>query len=102
MIKKLLTGLCAAALLALAPSAQVIAKPKKVKYVPPAGLFGHKWGELRGSFDKLPEQPLGVAACLFIMVGLPYQAWERFGIWLVVGLVLYVAYGFKHSKLRRQ
>ena len=26
--------------------------------------------------------PLGVAACLFIMVGLPYQAWERFGIWL--------------------
>ena len=27
--------------------------------------------------------PLGVAACLFIMVGLPKQAWERFGIWLV-------------------
>ena len=46
--------------------------------------------------------PLGVAACLFIMVGLPYQAWERFGIWLVVGLVLYVAYGFKHSKLRQR
>lgn len=45
--------------------------------------------------------PLGVAACLFIMVGLPAQAWERFGIWLVVGLVLYVLYGFKHSKLRR-
>ena len=46
--------------------------------------------------------PLGVAACLFIMVGLPYQAWERFGLWLAVGLVLYVLYGFKHSKLRRQ
>src|SRR6185503_7847892 len=46
--------------------------------------------------------PLGVAACGFIMIGLPYQAWERFGIWLAVGLVLYVAYGFKHSKLRRQ
>jgi APA family basic amino acid/polyamine antiporter len=45
--------------------------------------------------------PLGVAACLFIMYGLPYQAWERFGLWLVVGLVLYVAYGFKHSKLRQ-
>ena len=44
--------------------------------------------------------PLGVAACIFIMVGLPYQAWERFGLWLIVGLVLYVAYGFKHSKLR--
>ena len=44
--------------------------------------------------------PLGVIACLFIMVGLPYQAWERFGIWLVLGIVLYAAYGFRHSKLR--
>ena len=44
--------------------------------------------------------PLGVIACLFIMVGLPYQAWERFGYWLAVGLVLYGLYGFKHSKLR--
>jgi APA family basic amino acid/polyamine antiporter len=46
--------------------------------------------------------PLGVVACLFIMVGLPYQAWERFGIWLVIGIVLYVAYGFRHSKLRQK
>ena len=45
--------------------------------------------------------PLGVAACLFIMVGLPYQAWERFGIWLVIGIVLYAVYGYKHSKLRK-
>jgi APA family basic amino acid/polyamine antiporter len=44
--------------------------------------------------------PLGAAACTFIMVGLPYQAWERFGIWLAVGLVLYFAYGYSHSKLR--
>ena len=45
--------------------------------------------------------PLGVAACLFIMVGLPYQAWERFGLWLAVGIVLYAVYGYKHSKLRK-
>ena len=44
--------------------------------------------------------PLGAAACVFIMVGLPAQAWERFGIWLVVGLALYFAYGYSHSKLR--
>ncbi len=43
--------------------------------------------------------PLGAAACVFIMVGLPYQAWERFGIWLAAGLGLYFAYGFRHSRL---
>jgi basic amino acid/polyamine antiporter, APA family len=42
------------------------------------------------------------AACLFIMQGLPRQAWERFGIWLLVGLALYFAYGYKHSKLRNR
>ena len=45
--------------------------------------------------------PLGIFACLFVMAGLPYQAWERFAIWLVIGTVLYVAYGYRHSRLRR-
>ena len=40
------------------------------------------------------------AGCLFIMYGLPRAAWERFGCWLVIGLVLYFSYGFRHSKLR--
>jgi APA family basic amino acid/polyamine antiporter len=44
--------------------------------------------------------PAGAAACLFIMIGLPYQAWERFAIWLGIGLLLYYAYGYSHSKLR--
>jgi APA family basic amino acid/polyamine antiporter len=43
---------------------------------------------------------LAAAGCLFIMKGLPHQAWERFGYWLVLGLVLYFAYGFRHSRLR--
>jgi APA family basic amino acid/polyamine antiporter len=45
--------------------------------------------------------PLGVAACLFIMLGLPIQAWERFGLWLAIGIALYAVYGYRHSKLRR-
>src|SRR4051794_9416662 len=48
-----------------------------------------------------PVAVLGTAACVFIMVGLPRPAWERFGIWLVVGILLYVAYGYKHSRLHR-
>ena len=46
--------------------------------------------------------PLGAVACVFIMAGLPYQAWERFAIWLAVGLTLYFAYGFSHSRLHRR
>jgi APA family basic amino acid/polyamine antiporter len=40
------------------------------------------------------------AACVFIMHGLPGTAWRRFGIWLAIGLVLYVVYGSRHSRLR--
>jgi APA family basic amino acid/polyamine antiporter len=43
---------------------------------------------------------LGTAACVFIMQGLPRQAWERFGIWLAIGLVLYFAYGYWNSRIR--
>ena len=43
---------------------------------------------------------LGAAACAFVMYGLPREAWVRFGIWLVIGLVLYFAYGYRRSRLR--
>jgi len=44
---------------------------------------------------------LGAGACLYVMAGLPLHAWERFGIWLAIGLILYFAYGNRHSVLRR-
>jgi APA family basic amino acid/polyamine antiporter len=43
----------------------------------------------------------GAAACVFVMKGLPPQAWERFGIWLLIGIALYLAYGYRNSTLRR-
>jgi APA family basic amino acid/polyamine antiporter len=43
----------------------------------------------------------GALACLYVMIGLPVRAWERFAIWMAVGLLLYFVYGYKHSKLRR-
>jgi APA family basic amino acid/polyamine antiporter len=44
---------------------------------------------------------LGAAACVFVMQGLPHEAWVRFGVWLVIGLVLYFTYGFRHSGLNK-
>jgi APA family basic amino acid/polyamine antiporter len=34
--------------------------------------------------------PLGGAACIYTMTGLPRAAWHRFGIWLAVGVVIYL------------
>jgi basic amino acid/polyamine antiporter, APA family len=42
----------------------------------------------------------GAAACVYTMAGLPTQAWERFGLWLAAGLLLYFVYGFRNSRLR--
>src|SRR6188472_3295357 len=44
---------------------------------------------------------IGAFACFYTMLGLPRTAWERFGIWLVIGALIYVFYGYRHSKLRR-
>ena len=46
----------------------------------------------------VPWVPLaGAAICLAQMVGLPVATWERLLIWLLAGLVLYVAYGRRHA-----
>jgi len=42
---------------------------------------------------------LGALACLALMFGLPKTAWIRFGVWLVVGLTCYFAYGHWKSRL---
>jgi APA family basic amino acid/polyamine antiporter len=49
-----------------------------------------------------PVSILSTIACIFLMKGLPTQSWVRFGGWLVIGLVLYFLYGFKHSVLRKK
>jgi APA family basic amino acid/polyamine antiporter len=43
--------------------------------------------------------PLGALACLYVMLGLPKTAWERFGIWMLLGLAVYAFYGVRHSRL---
>ena len=42
----------------------------------------------------------GAGSCLFVMQGLPTRAWQMFGVWLLIGLALYFAYGYRHSVVR--
>jgi APA family basic amino acid/polyamine antiporter len=42
----------------------------------------------------------GAGACLYTMLGLPAHAWERFAVWLVLGMVIYFFYGFRHSRMK--
>jgi amino acid transporter len=42
---------------------------------------------------------LGLMSCAYLMTELGITNWTRFGLWLLVGLVLYFLYGYGHSKL---
>ncbi|MEJ5052961.1 amino acid permease [Sphingobacterium sp. MYb382] len=44
---------------------------------------------------------LGIVVCILLMVSLPIESWERLGIWLLLGLIIYVFYSKKHSKIRK-
>lgn len=55
---------------------------------------------------KVPLSPLlpllGVASCIFLMSALPLITWIRFILWLGLGLVVYFAYGVRHSRIRNK
>lgn len=52
---------------------------------------------------RLPFMPvvpiLGTMACLGLMWQLPQLTWIRFVLWTVLGIVIYMVYGLRHSRL---
>ena len=42
---------------------------------------------------------LGVMCCSYLMTELGWTNWFRFAIWLIIGLIVYFFYSYKHSKL---
>lgn len=45
---------------------------------------------------------LGVIVCVLLMGSLPIESWERLGIWMALGIAIYLFYGKKHSKIRNK
>ncbi|MFD9604586.1 amino acid permease [Streptomyces sp. NPDC059970] len=42
---------------------------------------------------------LSVAASVWLMLNLPAETWLRFAIWMAIGVVIYFAYGRRHSRI---
>jgi amino acid transporter len=43
---------------------------------------------------------MGLTTCLYLLTGMTVSNWLWFFGWLVLGLILYFSYGYRHSKLR--
>ncbi|AMO19288.2 amino acid permease [Flavobacterium columnare] len=44
---------------------------------------------------------LGLISCCYLLTGMAVSNWKWFGVWLLIGLVIYFSYGFKNSKLNK-
>lgn len=44
---------------------------------------------------------LGIISCLYLMMSLPLGTWLRFGIWMLLGLVIYYVYGHRNSLVQK-
>lgn len=51
----------------------------------------------RFNFSLIPS--LGLLSCFYMLSQLGHKNWLYFGIWLIMGLLIYFVYGRKHSKL---
>lgn len=45
--------------------------------------------------------PLGALSALLLMVSLPLETWIRLLVWFAIGMVIYLTYGIRNSKLAR-
>lgn len=45
--------------------------------------------------------PLAVLSCGYLMINLPVETWIRFGVWSVIGFIVYFAYSYRNSVLNK-
>lgn len=58
------------------------------------------WLVVRKNYSLIPV--LGLTSCFYLMAQESHTNWLRFGIWLVIGLVIYFIYGYKNSNLSQK
>lgn len=53
---------------------------------------------------KCPWSPIlpifGILSCVFLMTSLPVITWVRFVVWMAVGMVIYMLYGYRNNNKR--
>jgi len=67
-------------------------------------VLRYKRPELHRPFSTpfVPVVPVLSALVSFaLMLGLPWETWRRLIIWMVIGVVIYFLYGYRHSEVRR-
>lgn len=66
-------------------------------------ILRHTHPEFKRPF-KVPFVPLipilGIVTCIGQMLFLPAITWMQIILWMVVGLIIYFSYGYRHSKIR--
>lgn len=68
-------------------------------------LLRHRQPELPRTFRTpwVPFTPLvGIGFSIWLVSQLPWITWERFLIWMALGLIVYFSYGIRRSKLAAQ
>lgn len=63
-------------------------------------VLRHTHPDLHRPF-KVPFSPyfplIGMALCIYLMLNLQVATWERFAIWLTIGIIVYFAYSRRNS-----
>ncbi|MFM2393417.1 MAG: hypothetical protein RLZZ546_1399, partial [Bacteroidota bacterium] len=44
----------------------------------------------------------GLSTCLYLLTGMTKENWLWFFGWLILGMVIYLFYGYRHSKLSKE
>ncbi|HZV78505.1 MAG TPA: amino acid permease [Candidatus Binatus sp.] len=43
-----------------------------------------------------------ILSLILVFYGTDWVVWTRFGVWMIIGLIIYALYGYRHSEARKQ